>query len=275
MHHDQQQITAELARIARNGLPGLTADNAIISRLDALNLLINIHDDRGADATPLRGLLPAIAADTPAADSAPLHALYRLIYGRSLDDAGRAPAPWLQALKSRSLLYLRDTEDTAPTRPSDHLAILSYSIINEPQEAYTAADSRCNSLLHTLLSGHTNPTPPPPPPPPGCRTLQLQLQIDLLHARLASAGTFSFPSSTAPLWAPLASSLAATLSDPDTLQNLPDTPLLRWHTALSLLPPFRLLPATSLAQASNTALAQLSLRPNLRIQLIAHLTSTE
>ncbi len=269
MHHDQQQITAELARIARNGLPGLTADNAIISRLDALNLLINIHDDRGADATPLRQLLPAIAdellrlaADTPAADSAPLlHALYRLIYGRSLDDAGRAPAPWLQALKSRSLLYLRDTEDTAPTRPSDHLAILSYSIINEPQEAYTAADSRCNSLLHTLLSG--------------CRSLQLQLQIDLLHARLASAGTFSFPSSTAPLWAPLASSLAATLSDPDTLQNLPDTPLLRWHTALSLLPPFRLLPATSLAQASNTALAQLSLRPNLRIQLIAHLTSTE
>ncbi len=61
MHHDQQQITAELARIARNGLPGLTADNAIISRLDALNLLINIHDDRGADATPLRQLLPAIA----------------------------------------------------------------------------------------------------------------------------------------------------------------------------------------------------------------------
>lgn len=262
MHHDQQQITAELARIARNGLPGLTADNAIISRLDALNLLINIHDDRGADATPLRQLLPAIAdellrlaADTPAADSAPLlHALYRLIYGRSLDDAGRAPAPWLQALKSRSLLYLRDTEDTAPTRPSDHLAILSYSIINEPQEAYTAADSRCNSLLHTLLSG--------------CRSLQLQLQIDLLHARLASAGTFSFPSSTAPLWAPLASSLAATLSDPDTLQNLPDTPLLRWHTTLTLLPPFRLLPAPLLSRATAAAHTHLASRPSLHAYFV-------
>ena len=91
---------------------------------------------------------------------------------------------------------------------------------------------------------------------------------------------------TAPSWADLASTLATLLTPGDTapgdtpsttpenagspspLSALSDTDLRRWHTTLTLLPPFRLLPAPLLSRATAAAHTHLASRPSLHAYFV-------
>lgn len=263
--HKDSQIIAELTEIAQNGRQGQTPDECLITRIDALNRICDICEEEDISATPLlaqrNALYPQIieAIDgRDIADCAPLiQALYRLIYGDGL--GLDSPNQWIDKLISLSRSYLSACEHSSSDTPADYTAILAYSIIGESQEKYEAANHRCNQLLDTLADSDLS-------------AMSLSRKIELLYARITTAGIFSFPSSTAPRWANLADTIVDVLHPLQTadgsttpLATLSDTNLLRWHTTLTLLPTFRLLPNTILTHALTATRYFITSRHSLRL----------
>ena len=277
MHKKRQTIIAELTEMAQNGLAGQSADDLLITRIDALNRLCDIYEEESISTAPLQSLRTALypqlivaIESRDIADSAQLvKALYRLIYDNALGDD--APRQWVDTLTSLANRYLEACEPEEA--PADYVAMLAYSVIGAPQEQYDDADSRCNRLLDTLADSDLT-------------TMPLSRRIGLLYARITTAGTFSFPSSTAPSWADLASTLATLLTPGDTapgdtpsttpenagspspLSALSDTDLRRWHTTLTRRPPLRRLPAPDRGRAPAAAPPHLASRPSLHAYFV-------